>query len=80
MFWATALATYFLVWWMVLFAGLPMFGVRRAETPDPGNDPGAPAQPRLLLKVGVTTVVSAVLWLIGYLIARTGWLDAFLFK
>ncbi len=80
MFWSTALATYFLVWWMVLFAVLPMFGVRRAETPDPGNDPGAPAQPRLLLKVGVTTVVSAVLWLIGYLIARTGWLDAFLFK
>ncbi|MBM3510005.1 MAG: DUF1467 family protein [Alphaproteobacteria bacterium] len=80
MFWATALATYFLVWWMVLFAVLPMFGVRRAEAPDPSNEPGAPARPRLLLKAAVTTAISAVIWLIGYLIARTGWIEDFLYK
>ena len=41
----TALAIYFITWWIVLFAVLP-WGVRsQSEAGDvvPGSDPGAPA-------------------------------------
>lgn len=55
-----AIAVYFVVWWIVLFAILP-FGVtsqsQSGET-TPGTDPGAPALPKLGQKALWTTVVS----------------------
>ena len=40
---STAIAIYFLIWWIVLFAVLP-WGVRaQGEDSPPGTDPGAPA-------------------------------------
>ena len=68
MSWTTILAIYFVLWWIVLFAVLP-FGVRsQAEdgTVAPGTDPGAPSLPALRAKLAWTTVVSAVLFAIGY--------------
>ena len=55
-----ALATYFTMWWVVLFAVLP-FGVRNAaeagvERPA-GTDAGAPMAPRIGLKLLATTLV-----------------------
>jgi predicted secreted protein len=60
-----ALAIYFTIWWIVLFAVLPL-GVRSAEeeaedTPA-GSDPGAPMAPRLALKAAITTVISALVF------------------
>ncbi len=60
-----AAAIYLTIWWIVLFAVLPL-GVRSSqeaeeELPE-GADPGAPASPDLLRKAGITTVVSAVLF------------------
>jgi predicted secreted protein len=72
----TALAIYFIVWWIVLFAVLP-WGVRsQAEMGDvvPGSDPGAPAIPRLWAKLLWTTVVSAVAFGVGVLVFSRGWL------
>ncbi|MSP51661.1 MAG: DUF1467 family protein [Alphaproteobacteria bacterium] len=63
--WISALAIYLLVWWMVFFAMLPLFGVAREEKLKPGNDPGAPARPRLGLKVAMTTLVAAGLYGMG---------------
>ncbi|MCC7347001.1 MAG: DUF1467 family protein [Variibacter sp.] len=60
----TALAIYFVVWWVVLFAVLP-WGVRsQAEHGDvaEGTDPGAPAIPYLGRKLIWTTVISSVLF------------------
>jgi predicted secreted protein len=52
------------MWWIVLFAILPL-GVRslheEGDTPE-GSDPGAPVAPMLLKKAALTTVVSAVLF------------------
>ena len=43
---ATAIAIYFLIWWIVLFAVLP-WGVRaQGEESPPGTDPGAPRVPQ----------------------------------
>jgi predicted secreted protein len=72
---STAVAVYFLIWWIVLFAVLP-WGVRAQseEGTVPGSDPGAPAVPNLWAKLIWTTVVAAVAWGIVALIYLNGWL------
>ena len=64
MSWATIVAIYFLIWWIVLFAVLP-WGVRSQEesgdVPE-GTDPGAPSVPMLLKKVMWTTVVATIVF------------------
>jgi len=60
----TALATYFLIWWVTLFAVLP-WGVRNQEESGEvvsGTDPGAPAVPRLWRKLLWTTLLSGVVY------------------
>jgi predicted secreted protein len=65
----TALAIYFLIWWVTLFAVLP-FGVRSQHEVEvtPGTDPGAPVLPRLLSKLLWTTLVSTVIFGIFYVV------------
>ena len=66
MTWSLGTATYFIIWWVLLFAILP-FGIRSQHELDdivPGSDPGAPARPRLLLKLAVNTVIAAIVWAI----------------
>jgi len=62
---AFALAVYFIIWWIVLFAMLP-FGVKTAEeageAASPGHAESAPQRPRLLPKMLATTVVSAIIF------------------
>ena len=59
---ATAVAIYFLIWWIVLFAVLP-WGVRaQGEDGAPGTDPGAPAVPHLARKLVWTTLVATVVF------------------
>ena len=67
--WPLALATYFTMWWVVLFAVLP-FGVRSqaeagGERPA-GTDAGAPVAPRIGVKLLATTLVSAILFVAVY--------------
>jgi predicted secreted protein len=66
----TAIAIYFLIWWLTLFAVLP-FGVRsQHEGGDmvPGSDPGAPIIPRVLWKLFWTTIVAGVIFAILYVV------------
>jgi predicted secreted protein len=59
-----AIAVYFTMWWIVLFAILP-FGVRSQHESGEylqGTDPGAPVAPKLAMKAVVTTIVSAILF------------------
>jgi predicted secreted protein len=59
-----AIAIYFTIWWIVLFAILP-WGVRsQHEDGDvvAGTDPGAPVAPRLLAKAIATTIVSTIIF------------------
>ncbi len=71
--WATSVATYVIIWWLVMFMVLP-WGVRRIESEDlrEGDDPGAPENPRMLMKVAVTTGVSGVIFGLVYLIVISG--------
>ena len=64
----TGIAIYFIMWWVVLFAVLP-WGVRSQHEGgdvEPGSDPGAPAVPRLALKLAATPVVSGLLFGLVY--------------
>jgi predicted secreted protein len=66
----TAIAIFFLIWWIVLFAVLP-WGVRSQHEEDdivPGTDPGAPLFPHLFRKLIWTTGVSAVIFAVCYVI------------
>lgn len=62
---AFALAVYFIIWWVVLFAMLPI-GVRTTEEmgeeASPGFAESAPHRPRLLPKMLATTVISAIVF------------------
>jgi predicted secreted protein len=53
---------------------LPLW-VTPADPGDPGYAAGAPERPRLLLKVAITTVVSAVIWLAIFALVRSPWLS-----
>jgi predicted secreted protein len=66
----TGIAIFFLIWWIVLFAVLP-WGVRSQEEGGevaPGTDPGAPAIPNLRRKLIWTTLVSAVVFAVCYVV------------
>ena len=61
---ATAIAIYFLIWWIVLFAVLPWGVTAQGDEAVPGSDPGAPrvarVWARLIWTTGVATVVFAI--------------------
>lgn len=71
MAWTTALAIYFIIWWVVLFAVLP-FGVRNPAEEgvavEAGHDPGAPTVPALKAKLLWTTIVASVVFAICWLV------------
>ena len=68
MTWFGTAVIFAIVWWLVLFMVLP-FGAAPPEKVEPGMATSAPAKPRLAVKMGITTVVAAVVtamivWLI----------------
>ena len=67
---AFAISMYVVIWWIVLFAMLPI-GVRtQAEEGKvaPGTAESAPHQPRLLAKMVATTVVASMVFAAVYVI------------
>jgi len=72
---ATAIAIYFIIWWVVLFAVLP-WGVRSQEEGGDvvsGSDPGAPIVPRLWWKLLWTTIVAGVIFAIAAVVYVNRW-------
>jgi predicted secreted protein len=74
---ATALAIYFVLWWVTLFLTLP-FGVRSQHEDGegaPGTDPGAPVASRMGRKLIWTTLISAVFFGLGMAAYHAGYLN-----
>ena len=66
----TALAVFFLIWWVTLFAVLP-WGVRSQHESGevvPGTDPGAPLVPKLGRKLVWTTLVTCAVFGVLYVV------------
>ena len=64
----SALAIFFIIWWLTLFAVLPL-GVRsqhEAGKVTRGTDPGAPERPQLGRKFAITTVIAAIVFAAVY--------------
>ncbi|MGV6873750.1 DUF1467 family protein [Pseudochelatococcus sp. B33] len=63
------LALYFIIWWITLFAVLPL-GVRGQweDEVTPGTEPGAPQAPRLWRKALITTILAAVIFAVVMLL------------
>jgi predicted secreted protein len=74
--WFTGVVVYLLVWWVVLFAVLPV-GTRPDSEGDlaAGGWRGAPERPMLGWKLLGTTLVSAVIWLGIYWLITSDWLS-----
>ena len=62
--WVSGIAIYLILWWLVIFLVLP-WGVRPIPEDDVrrGHAASAPRHPHMRLKMAITTVVAAVLWL-----------------
>lgn len=73
MSWYAGFATYAIIWGLVMFMVLP-WGVRRIDPEDlgEGDDPGAPANPRILLRAAITTVAAAVIFCLIYVVFISG--------
>ena len=73
----SAIAIYFIIWWLVLFIALPI-GVRNAheagEAIEPGNEPGAPVNPQLVRKALITTVIATMVFALVYGLITQGWI------
>jgi len=72
---ATALAIFFLIWWVVLFAVLP-WGIKsqhEGEEIPPGTDPGAPSKARIGWKLVWTTVVALAIYGVCFVIYAEHW-------
>ncbi|MEI6438799.1 MAG: DUF1467 family protein [Alphaproteobacteria bacterium] len=67
----TGFAIYLTIWWTVLFAVLPLGTVTHADAgidKGDGGDPGAPVNPNLKQKFILTSLISAFLFLILWLV------------
>ena len=74
---STALAIYFVIWWIMLFLTLP-FGVRSQHEDGEsaaGTDPGAPVLTRMRGKLIWTTGISAVVFAVGMFAYRADYLN-----
>mgnify|MGYP001382041587 FL=1 len=72
--WVGSGITFIISWWMVFFMVLP-WGVRRQDDPELGHEAGAPENPRLWLKVAVTTGIAVVITALAWVAVDLGWIS-----
>ena len=70
MSWGSALAVYFIIWWIVLFVTLPFAMRSQAEMGDvtEGTEPGAPFDPQLVRRFLWNTVLATVVFVVYYVV------------
>ncbi len=55
--WLATMLVFAIVWWLILFMVLP-FGAAPPDEVEPGMAPSAPAKPRIVVKLAITTVLA----------------------
>jgi predicted secreted protein len=71
----TMIAVYVTIWWVVVFAILPIGTQSHAEAGldlKDGGDPGAPVNPNLMKKAITTSWVSAIVFIVLYALLFSG--------
>ena len=73
--WFTGVMLYIIIWWVALFAVLPI-GTNPAVSADTTSGwRGAPDKPRMLRKIIITTVVATFLWTGSYMLIRSDYVS-----
>jgi predicted secreted protein len=66
----SGLATFFMIWWTMLFVTLPL-GVQRHDGSVKGVDPGAPQNANMKKKFLLTTGLAIIVWLIVFALVES---------
>ena len=61
---------YVLIWWIVFFSLLPVDVDRNQKNFVEGVDPGAPENPKILKKIGYSTLITSIIFIIIYLLVK----------
>ena len=67
----SGVVVYILLWWWVFLMTLP-FGVKSPETIETGHATSAPERPLIWRKVGVATIIAAILFSIVFIVIDSG--------
>ena len=72
-----AIAIFFIIWWMTLFAVLPFNGRTQDEAGEvvPGSPASAPAKPAFLKIILINTIVSSLIFALVWSIIVYNWID-----
>ncbi len=73
--WFTGAVLYVLIWWIVLFAVLPVGTQPVSEADEHTGWRGTPARPRLALKALVTTAIAVLIWLGAFALITSDWVS-----
>ncbi len=71
----TGIALYFVIWWIVLFAVLPLWTRPVADADPTSGWRGAPERPGLLKKVIANSIIAAIIWGMWYALVVSDWLS-----
>jgi predicted secreted protein len=67
----SGIVVYILLWWWVFLMTLP-FGVKAPKNIETGHATSAPERPLIWRKVGVATIIAAILFIIVYWVIDSG--------
>ena len=73
--WFTGFVLFVIIWWVALFAVLPIGTTPVVQADDISGWRGTPRRPRLLMKFVATTIVTCVLWTGAYLLIRSDYVS-----
>ena len=73
--WVTGGVLYLLIWWVVIFAVLPVGTKPQADPDTVSGWRGAPVRPRLGRKLLATTVIAALVWGGCVAVIESDWLS-----
>lgn len=73
----TGIAVFFVLWWLLLFVILPLDIKGQHEDGDVvrGTEPGAPSHPFIKRKIIQTTILTAIVWVIIFVIIEFNLID-----
>jgi predicted secreted protein len=73
--WFTGIVLYILIWWVTLFAVLPI-GTHAVQQPDESSGwRGAPERPQIWKKALWTTLAAAMIWLVIFAVIESDWIS-----
>ncbi|WP_438996324.1 DUF1467 family protein [Candidatus Puniceispirillum sp.] len=67
----SGVVVYILLWWWVFLMTLP-FGVKAPTTVETGHATSAPERPLIWRKVGVATIIAAILFIMVFMVIDSG--------